>query len=81
MSDETIRTLLQEERRFPPPEGFVKKANAKDPAIYEKAGKDIEAFWAEQAKGYKWLKPWDKVLDWKLPVREVVRERGRRTSP
>ena len=30
-----IDALLQEDRRFPPPEGFAKHANIRDAAVYE----------------------------------------------
>jgi len=66
MKEETIKSLLSEERSFPPPADFVKRAHAKDETIYEE-GKNPEAFWEKQARTLTWFKPWDKVLDWKLP--------------
>ena len=66
MSHETIETLLDEDRRFPPSEAFAAQANVTDPAIYE-AGEDIEAFWESHAKTFTWFEPWTKVLDWQLP--------------
>ncbi len=66
MSEETIKSLLTEERSFPPPADFVKRANAKDESIYEE-GKNPEAFWENRAKELTWFKPWDKVLEWDLP--------------
>ena len=61
---DAIEVLLQENRTFPPSEEFVKQANFSDPAIYERAKADPEAFWAEQAKAITWFRPWDQVLDW-----------------
>ena len=72
MSDRAIDTLLHEDRRFPPPEGFSARAVVRDPAIYE-AGKDLEAFWDAQARGFAWERPWTQVLDWAAAVRQVVR--------
>ncbi len=63
----TIEALLAENRTFPPPESFVKQANYSDPAIYEQALADPEAFWAEQAESLSWFKKWDQVLDWNPP--------------
>ena len=62
-----IEALLQEDRRFPPPEEFAKQANVRDPGIYEEALKDPEGFWARFAKELDWFKKWDKVLEWDPP--------------
>ncbi len=62
-----IEALLQEERRFPPPEEFVKQANISDQGVYEEAHKDFEGFWARYAEELHWFKKWDKVLDWDPP--------------
>ncbi|MGB9887179.1 MAG: acetate--CoA ligase [Moorellales bacterium] len=56
-------------RLFPPPPEFAAQANINDPAIYEKAAKDPEAFWGELAeKELTWFRKWDKVLDWNPPI-------------
>jgi acetyl-CoA synthetase len=62
-----LETFAQEDRLFPPPPGFVAQANAKDNSIYERAAKDLEGFWAEQAKTLVWRKPFTKVLEWEAP--------------
>jgi acetyl-CoA synthetase len=64
---ERLAALLKEGRLFPPPEEFRKQANASDPALYDSADRDLEAFWAEEAKRLDWFEPWTKVLDWKAP--------------
>jgi acetyl-CoA synthetase len=64
---DAIEVLLKENRTFPPSEEFVKQANYSDPAIYERAKADPEAFWAEQAESLTWFKKWDKVLEWDAP--------------
>ena len=62
-----IEALLQEDRRFPPPEEFAKRANIRDPGVYEEAEGDFEGFWARFAGELDWFKKWDKVLDWDPP--------------
>ncbi len=59
-----IDVLSREDRLFPPPADFAAQANFNDPAIYERAKADPEAFWAEQAENLTWFKKWDQVLDW-----------------
>jgi acetyl-CoA synthetase len=58
---------LLEVERFPPPEEFRANAVVQDPAIYDEAERDPEAFWAEQAKRLDWFEDWDEVLDWSDP--------------
>lgn len=60
-----LESLLEEKRLFPPPEDFKKTALA-TADLYEK-GKELEAFWADMAQELHWFKPWDAVLEWKLP--------------
>ncbi|MEO8636511.1 MAG: acetate--CoA ligase [Gemmatimonadales bacterium] len=65
MTDQ-IDTLLSETRRFPPPTAFTAQANA-GAELYEAARADRLRFWEEQARALDWIRPWDAVLDWKLP--------------
>ncbi|HEY0493733.1 MAG TPA: acetate--CoA ligase [Candidatus Dormibacteraeota bacterium] len=59
-----IESTQVEKRRFPPPEDFARQANAKR-EIYEVG---LEEFWkAEGEKRITWFKPFDRVLEWKLP--------------
>ena len=70
MSDQVtaqIDALLKEDRQFPPPAAFASQALVSDPAIYERAAADPEAFWAGFAAELEWSTPWTKVLDWKPP--------------
>ncbi len=62
-----IDALLQESREFPPSDEFRKNANVNDPAIWSKASKDREAFWAGWAEQLDWHTKWDKVLEWEAP--------------
>ena len=57
----TIDVLLTEKRKFAPPAGFVRTANAKSPSIYGAATRDLEKFWATWAKELQWDKPWKKL--------------------
>jgi acetyl-CoA synthetase len=61
---QAIEALFAEHRAFPPSEAFKKQANWNDPAIYDKASKDFEAFWASQAERLDWFTKWNKVLQW-----------------
>jgi acetyl-CoA synthetase len=65
MTDQ-LATLLSEQRRFPPAAAFAAQANA-TAALYEAAARDLEGFWAEQARALEWMRPWDRVLEWSLP--------------
>ncbi len=50
--------------RFDPPEAFREKALLSDPGVYERAERDPEGWWAEQARALDWAEPWTQVLDW-----------------
>jgi acetyl-CoA synthetase len=71
VSSQDLDSTLRENRVFPPPEEFSRKAHIKSLAeyeeIYKRSIEDPEAFWAEAAKELHWFKPWDKVLEWNLP--------------
>ena len=62
-----IDVLLEENRKFEPPAQFTRTANVSSAAIYEKANRDPEAFWADEARKLDWIKPWTTVLEWKPP--------------
>ncbi|HTU81742.1 MAG TPA: acetate--CoA ligase [Candidatus Acidoferrales bacterium] len=68
MSSETptIEALFEEGRSFPPPPDFAAQANAQ-PGIYDEAGKDRLAFWAQWARTLTWMKPFTSVLEWNEP--------------
>ena len=76
MSDE-IETLSKESRVFNPPKEIVENANvtkwmsehgiANVDELYKKALEEREWFWSEHAKELEWYKPWDKILEWKMP--------------
>jgi acetyl-CoA synthetase len=67
-----IESVLQEDRVFPPPKDFARRARIKSLAEYRKLYKESidqpERFWARQAKAeLVWVKPWKKVLEWHEP--------------
>ena len=62
-----IETLLDEQRTFAPPPEFVRRAQMRDPEVYERARKDREGYWADWAKQLEWIRPWDRVLEWTPP--------------
>ncbi|MBM3217724.1 MAG: acetate--CoA ligase [Candidatus Rokubacteria bacterium] len=64
---EPIEALLKEGRKFPPSKDFVKQAQVKSASIYKDAGGDLVRFWEKQAKRLRWMRPWKKALEWKLP--------------
>src|SRR5579884_4101081 len=66
-----IDSILQEQRKFEPPQEFRQKAYIKSLDDYERLYKESvenpEKFWAGIAKELHWFKPWDKVLEWDCP--------------
>jgi len=71
IANQDIDSTLREDRVFPPPEEFSRKAHIKSleeyEALYKQSIGDPESFWAGVAKDLHWFKPWDKVLEWDLP--------------
>jgi acetyl-CoA synthetase len=64
---EPIEALLKEGRKFRPPKAFTKAARVKNAGIYAEARRNPLRFWERQAKELRWLRPWRKTLEWKLP--------------
>jgi acetyl-CoA synthetase len=62
-----ISALLNEGRVFPPSEAWRTQARVTDPAIYETAAADPEAFWATFAGELEWDRPWSQIVEWKPP--------------
>jgi acetyl-CoA synthetase len=62
-----ISALLQEDRRFPPPEAWRREATVNDPGVYARAAADPEAFWSGFARELEWMAPWSRVLQWDPP--------------
>ena len=65
--DVNIDALLQENRTFDPPPDFRANALMGDESIYQRADKDYEGFWAEQADTLDWYSRWNTVVEWNPP--------------
>lgn len=70
----SIDSLSQESRVFPPPKDFKDDALVRDFDTYRKMHeaslKDPERFWGRMAESFTWFKSWDRVLsyDWKNKI-------------
>ncbi len=63
-----FQQLLTTETRFAPTSETLATADVKDyQALYDRAAADLEGFWAEIAREFSWVKPWDKVLEGHAP--------------
>ncbi|HEX8054842.1 MAG TPA: acetate--CoA ligase [Thermoleophilaceae bacterium] len=71
---EDLEVLLRDEDRFAPPEEFAKRAKFSDPAVYDEAEEDFEAWWERWAKELDWFEPWETVLDWDPPWAKWFKE-------
>ena len=67
MSENTLDTLLQEDRAFPPPPEFAGRAHVSDREVYRRADADPEGYWAGWAEELHWFRKWDRVLEWDPP--------------
>jgi len=65
--DDPIQALLKEGRRFRPSAAFAKAAQVKSAGVYKEAARNSVAFWEKQARTLRWMRPWRKGLEWKLP--------------
>ncbi|MEJ1092177.1 acetate--CoA ligase [Microbacterium istanbulense] len=62
-----IDHLLDETRQFPPSPEFVAHS-IDDPALYQRAAADREAFWGDQSRELlTWHTPFTRTLDWSNP--------------
>jgi len=68
---ESMESVLEEHRQFPPPADFAKQAHIQSQQQYEqlyrRSLEDPDGFWGEQAAALHWFQKWDRVLDWQLP--------------
>ena len=62
-----IDVLLHENRRFHPPAEFSRRANVRSAAVYRRAARDPQTFWAAFARELTWFRPFRRILDWKPP--------------
>jgi acetyl-CoA synthetase len=66
-----IDSILQEQRKFEPPDDFRRGAHLKSEADYERVYREsveqAEQFWGRIAEELHWFRKWDKVLEWNHP--------------
>ncbi|MCH1429551.1 MAG: acetate--CoA ligase [Chlamydiales bacterium] len=62
-----IETLSHDNTTYKSSSLFKSKANYQDPLVYQKASENPLEFWEEQASKLKWIKKWDKTLEWNRP--------------
>ncbi len=60
--DSELARMLEVER-FEPPQDFREHALLNDPAVYEQALRDPQAWWAAQAGELDWFVSWEQILD------------------
>jgi acetyl-CoA synthetase len=65
--EKALESLLVERRAFPPPAAFAAGAHVKDRTLFERAARDLEGFWADEARRLEWSTPFTRVLDWRPP--------------
>jgi acetyl-CoA synthetase len=62
-----LDALLEESRRFAPPQAFAARAVVRDPEVYARAAADPQAYWAERARELVWQRPFTRILEWEPP--------------
>jgi acetyl-CoA synthetase len=66
-----VASVMQEDRVFPPPTAFSSRARIGSleeyRRLYDAARSSPEAFWDERARALPWMRPYDRVLDWRPP--------------
>jgi acetyl-CoA synthetase len=66
-----VASVMQEDRVFPPPAEFSKRARIGSleeyRRLYDEAARDPEGFWKARADALPWMTPYTKVLDWQPP--------------
>jgi acetyl-CoA synthetase len=60
---EKALAVILDQETFDPPNGFRDRALIDDESEHEKAARDPQGWWAEQAKALDWFEEWDEVLD------------------
>lgn len=70
-SEKNIKSVLNEDRSFPPPDSFARSAHIPSAEALEsmisRGASDPIGFWAEQALNLDWFRPWDVALEWEEP--------------
>ncbi len=70
-STQAIRSVLNEDRMFPPPKRFASQAHISSMEqyrrLYAESIRRPEKFWARMAREIEWFRPFRKILQWKEP--------------
>jgi len=71
MSNDAITSLLKENRRFSPPDDFVKKARISSREDYERLYRESvespDEFWRRETQDLVLRTPWKTAIEWSLP--------------
>jgi len=67
MAGEAIEGLLEEDRRFPPPDPTDVRTGIVDRRLHVDAERDPESFWAQRARELTWMRPFTRTLAWEAP--------------
>jgi acetyl-CoA synthetase len=60
-----LETLAAHQNEVRPPRAVRERATLQDyEAAYRRSIEDPEGYWAEVAKGFSWITPWQRVLEW-----------------
>jgi len=74
-AERVIEAMMEEHRKFEPPEELSKTAHIKSfeeyQELYKSSMEDMEGFWAEKAKQLDWFKKWDSVLSYDFNKADV----------
>jgi acetyl-CoA synthetase len=70
MSEKTIESVMEEDRRFEPPKEFSERAHIKSmeqyKRLYDESIKDPVAFWEKNAEVLHWFAHWHKGYSWDI---------------
>ena len=65
---DSIESMLDEQRRFPPPEPIASEAHITDldeyQSMWRRSIADPAGFWGEIAEEFEWYRKWDEVASW-----------------
>lgn len=75
MSEKTIESVMEEDRRFEPPKEFSERAHIKSmeqyKRLYDESIKDPVAFWEKNAEVLHWFAHWHKSFSWDVDEAKI----------
>ncbi|QLH74260.1 MAG: acetate--CoA ligase [Methanomassiliicoccales archaeon] len=84
MSEKTIESVMEEDRRFEPAKEFSERAHIRSMAEYEKmyaeSIKDPVAFWEKYADCLHWFARWNNVFSWDVNEARIRWFEGGKTN-